>query len=308
MRYLSMQNIRYFTLIVTILIIVLTYQNCARVELVESYSVESLSAGGQIELCLQPEETLKSVVVSNLSVAFDQSGIGLDSDQDGISDRREIQLGLSPSNPRTYGMLDSLCLSFSPNGNCENMCNSTEDVWSENELGLNSCDMNRILGSSSADAQWKGVDSDLDGIPDVLEVLRSTQPLTPDTLADYDNDQILNSREYEQGTNPRWANSAISYSPLYSLSSTKVTRSTTCSGELWNIKINHITLVTPRETLSIPETSFFYRAPTQNKILITIQTHLGNNPRLYVAESLLSFEQPTLVLRQDDFVIYPKNP
>lgn len=287
--------------------IVLTYQNCARVDLVESYSVESLNAEGEIELCLLPEETLKSVIISNLSIAFEQNGISLDSDQDGISDRREVQLGLNPYNPRTYGLLDRLCLNFSPNGNCGNMCNSSEDIWAENAFGLNACDINRILGSFSVDTQWKGVDSDLDGIPDVLELLRGTQPIAADTLADYDNDQILNSREYELGTNPRWANAAINYSPLYSISSAKVTHAA-CPGELWKIKIHHITLVTPREVLNIPETSFFYRNPTQNKILVSIQTHLGSTPKLYVAESLLSFEEPTMLLKQEDFVIYPRSP
>ena len=48
-------------------------------------------------------------------------------------------------------------------------------------------------------------DTDHDGLPDQWEIAMGTDPLTPDAVADPDHDGLTNLQEYQLGTNPRLA-------------------------------------------------------------------------------------------------------
>lgn len=146
---------------------------------------------------IQVNYTLKKMYAVNLNLINSKGKILADSDGDGISDSDEVKLGLDPLNPRTYGILDSLCLR---SGLALNTCASLAGTCSNLSagFGLTDCDLNAaktIFGKSLT-----GFDTDSDFIPDRIEIMKGLNPVTADAEKDNDNDQISNIDEIIFGT------------------------------------------------------------------------------------------------------------
>ncbi|MEQ1723155.1 MAG: thrombospondin type 3 repeat-containing protein, partial [Pseudobdellovibrio sp.] len=119
-----------------------------------------------------------------------------DSDADGISDKEEIKLGFDPLNPRSKGVLDSLCQRA---GFDVSLCQAPAAcIKDEVGIGLNDCDIkfaNAYFGKT-----LNGFDTDADQIIDFVEIIRGTNPVIADMQADLDRDGRSNITEIIDGS------------------------------------------------------------------------------------------------------------
>ncbi|HZU81680.1 MAG TPA: hypothetical protein VE987_02130 [Polyangiaceae bacterium] len=127
-----------------------------------------------------------------------------DSDGDGLSDAEEMALGTDPTNPDTDGdhvgdgiehMLDAPGLQFDPlvahvPDECAMIMPPDRDSDGD---GLNDCEEAVLRTDPSL------VDTDKDGMPDLVEVRRGSDPLVDDRLIDSDMDGIPNGQEVKEG-------------------------------------------------------------------------------------------------------------
>jgi len=137
-----------------------------------------------------------NVILDSEEFWFDQEYFSMDSDQDTISDAQEMIIGTNRNSKDT----DS---------------DSLPDPW-ELEHGLDP------LNSSDAyiDQDGDGVlnlveyeyncnpnvpDSDSDTMPDLWEIQNGLNPTVDDSLEDPDDDAVTNVKEYEEGTDPQYA-------------------------------------------------------------------------------------------------------
>jgi len=240
-------NQRRMVLIILVALVVPTiflFQNCSKVSLERPLTVESLQPmSGKIEICLSgalQNYTLQTSFVANLNLVNTRGTIELDSDGDGVADSEELQYGLNPLQRRSHGkVLDKICLSLSHNGNCAAMgpsCSGTS-----NQLGLNDCDQKALGLDLVAGHPSQGLDSDRDGIPDLLEIIRGTLPNQIDNLDDPDHDLILNFEEISRGSNPTFHDATMNSRFEVKTSTQKVSNSSpTCGGELWELSIHDL--------------------------------------------------------------------
>jgi uncharacterized protein YegL len=142
---------------------------------------------------------LRGIVASNYHVRFEQGAPVADSDADGISDQRELELGLEPNNADTDGDGYRDGIELLVNGNdplvYDPGCNDSER--DQDQDGLSDCE-EQLLGTSPTRA-----DSDADQLPDVLEVLAGGAPLDGDNAADRDHDGISDSNEVWYHLDPK---------------------------------------------------------------------------------------------------------
>jgi hypothetical protein len=142
----------------------------------------------------------------NLNVSRIKGELTVDSDSDGLSDDLEISLGYDPGNPRSKvpGVLDGICERLGGQEECTKKrnlisCQNTK----YDSLGLSDCDY-KILGLHSVKPALSGgglgVDTDGDGLPDYIEIIKGTNPAQPDMLLDPDQDGVLNRDEILNGT------------------------------------------------------------------------------------------------------------
>lgn len=136
-----------------------------------------------------------------------------DSDMDGLIDQDDPD----PLNPRSLvpGVLDGICQRLGGAGPCLNKrplgCSQDVDI----HRLLSDCDV-RILGlpGKASGPSW-GVDSDRDGLPDYIEIIKGLNPADQrDALADPDSDGLSNLNEILQGSDPFRADNQI---PSYEL-------------------------------------------------------------------------------------------
>ncbi|PIU00623.1 MAG: hypothetical protein COT74_03585 [Bdellovibrionales bacterium CG10_big_fil_rev_8_21_14_0_10_45_34] len=142
----------------------------------------------------------ESLSVINLTAIMYQGRLEADSDMDGIPDSVEEKFNFDPTNSRTYGILDKLCLDLGGaqlNSEGEPFCLQGIDVsqCKGMAIGMNSCELAllRIAGSN-------GLDSDSDGIIDFIELIRGSSPVLSDALLDRDGDGWVNRFEIAQGS------------------------------------------------------------------------------------------------------------
>ncbi|MFL5321545.1 MAG: calcium-binding protein [Myxococcaceae bacterium] len=163
---------------------------------------------GQLDFSsLQRHLTLKRLIAFNRNVVVRNGQMMLDSDEDGIPDDEEDALGTDKLNPDSDndGLMDGLELKMGLKpqpGNVDiiNGCNVKDD---DDFDRLNNCE-ERVLGTDSCVS-----DTDGDGIPDVVELLSSTNPLVPEDLADDDRDGFSNVDEVQSHTDPHSADVAF---------------------------------------------------------------------------------------------------
>lgn len=152
---------------------------------------------------LSPQGTAAKFVVTrihviNLTTAFWQGLLKADSDMDGIGDVQETSFSFQPLNPRSNGLLDSVCLRLGGPGICQAPPTCSGLFLAP---GLTDCDMGDFQSPTAGGIQ--GFDSDQDGIPDLIELVRGTDPVSEDDDLDYDSDGISNLTEILRGTDPK---------------------------------------------------------------------------------------------------------
>ncbi|MBA2665285.1 MAG: hypothetical protein H0U74_23555 [Bradymonadaceae bacterium] len=160
----------------------------------------------------------KLLIAANMNAKPTPNGPVVDSDGDGLSDIEEEKLGLSPTNPDTDGdgITDFVEILTGLNpfaADALAACSLLAPGRDVTADGLTDCD-NYALGTEPS-----LVDSDGDGIPDILEVLYGTDYLNPDAHLDSDSDGVSNGDEIIQHTDPRSVdtNAHLSHSYRYEI-------------------------------------------------------------------------------------------
>ncbi|MBK9295179.1 MAG: hypothetical protein IPM57_12210 [Oligoflexia bacterium] len=204
--FLKFKKILFTFLLLTAALALAQFQNCADVKLSSVYKLTSI---GNItgKFCATnfnnpPNAPIKYAVknffVTNLNAKVEGNQIKADSDADGLSDDFENNSSsptYSATNRRTFGTLDSICAASGGTG-----CEYT-GLTAAISTGLLESD---LFGFSAAGVGL-GYDADLDGIPDLLEILKSTDIVRDDVLNDNDLDGKNNLKEVQQALD---ANSA----------------------------------------------------------------------------------------------------
>jgi len=166
---------------------------------------------------------LRELVVWNANAILRDGVPQPDSDGDGLTDDEEAAIGTDPTKPDTDGdgVGDKIEYSlqypgseFNPlvAGKFKECVNLKAPFPDSDGDGLNDCE-EAVVGTS-AFLQ----DTDRDGIPDPLEVLRGVYPLVDDRLYDTDGDGMRNGLELEQATDPSTNDSAAAVANAYTRS------------------------------------------------------------------------------------------
>jgi len=166
-------------------------------------------------LGLRTELRAKLLLATNRNALPGPEGQRVDSDADGLPDRREEALGTSPGadDSDEDGVTDrvELLTGLDPNEpNEPDACSGLEEPDEDDDLDrLTNCD-EALLGTEST-----LVDTDGDGLPDPLEVFSSTDYLNADSDRDSDGDGVDNGEEIRQHTDPRSNDSDVHLSVGY---------------------------------------------------------------------------------------------
>lgn len=135
-----------------------------------------------------------------------------DSDMDGVEDELEMALGWDAQNPRSQvgGILDGICQRLGGTTACRAKRNAiTCDETVYNSLALSDCDI-KILELDNPDIHPdQGIDTDRDGMPDFVELLKGTNPKIADMSFDTDGDGYTNRKEILRGTDPFFKDSDL---------------------------------------------------------------------------------------------------
>ncbi len=183
--------------------------------------------------------------IFNLTARSRAGQLLADSDMDGLADQEEalfssrFHLNLEPNKRRSNGKVMDGVLVKLPQQNASSTCNAT----SFNPLGLNGCEFEFLKMNPTS------VDTDKDGIPDLVELLSGTNPVFNDALADNDGDGVSNQSEVISGNDPfspkgldpslqvSLATSYIQNDPVCSIAGTSVAASS------WTFDLSKIPLV-----------------------------------------------------------------
>jgi hypothetical protein len=165
-----------------------------------------------------------------------------DSDADGIIDELEEAYGSDKYNPRSvaHGVLDGVCKIIGTKAQCQTRkqqlaCNAV-DI---NKLNMSDCDIKMLnLAQSAVQPELIGVDTDNDGVPDYIEIIKGLSPINNDSYIDYDVDGFSNLQEISLGLDPYTPDSKEDALILSnSLFKDQINQ---CSSGGWNIEISKV--------------------------------------------------------------------
>lgn len=144
----------------------------------------------------------KLLMAANRNVVPGPEGPRLDSDADGLPDKREAEIGTDPTERDSDddGITDrvELLVDFDPTQPDDPKACADVDSSADPDLDrLTNCD-ERLLGTEPT-----LVDTDGDAMPDSFEVFGGTDYLTRDADADEDGDGVDNGEEIRRRTDPR---------------------------------------------------------------------------------------------------------
>lgn len=248
------------------------FQNCGNVNLAtpQESAFASVSTKASGELCLDATETMESFFVSNLNSKVVGGKLVADSDADGLSDAEEISFATDPLKRRSYKeILDSICQRVDYRVRCESV--NVVCTGAVNGLGLSDCDRQALRLDELYGHPTQGLDSDKDGIPDLLELRAGTFPNVADATEDPDHDLKENQYEIQIGSDPRSADGDFTELFKTVLTKTKLAPSTACPGERWQINISQVPLVLSQNFTSTNESWLSHQA-NENVILFVLKT------------------------------------
>jgi len=174
---------------------------------------QSLDSGSEVPY------SISNIYFINLT-AKEEGGVWYpDSDMDGVLDKDEQPSRLL--NPRSHNALDIICQQNPSFCQIPPTCNPSAGFL------LKSCDM------ASYNPQLSGLDTDGDGILDIVEILKGTSPnLRDDTEDDFDGDGVSNKKEIMLGTNPRVPTPFSTIKNLTDIRITTLQDESICGGHL----------------------------------------------------------------------------
>lgn len=229
-------------LFVAITVILVFFQNCTNKDLESIPYVEQIHYQNiLVKLCLNEtysNYTLENFIPLSLGLKNDKLDIAPDSDFDGLSDQEEEKYGFDKYKPRTSGgILDSVCFRYTNTNDCTKL--NLKCHHQPNGFGLNDCETEFSGIDLANNHPTNGLDTDKDGILDIIEILRGTDPLVADAFSDSDNDQRTNLDELLSGGNVNYYDETIAERHKMQVTSRKV-NDPNCSGEKWEINIQHL--------------------------------------------------------------------
>ncbi|MCB0366886.1 MAG: hypothetical protein H6624_02690 [Bdellovibrionaceae bacterium] len=289
--------------------------NCSDVRLMEKLEQDrrvSSFVYGKETLCLPEDQTLVSFQVSNLNAVVYKGHLEHDSDGDGLPDIEEAKLGFDPLNYRSQGVLsDRLCLNSTGQSDCGAM--DIQCDGRENALGISECDLKAARLDELYDHPDQGLDSDKDGVIDLVEIRAGGFPGIDDEGNDLDGDGVINREEYQQGTEIRRFDQDLPEKHRTLVEVNKLADGAKgCAGQSWLINLKQVPLVVTEEYIDPQDNTRegIERSHRQkgNIILMVFKTRpiLGNgNAKVWYrsVEAVHSVEamfQP-IGLRQGDF-------
>lgn len=224
----------------------------------------------QAALSYKPE----SLVAVNMTSIRKNGEMLSDSDMDGVDDESEILQGTDPQNPRSSGVsgvLDGICLRLGGVEECREKRASI--VCSPNQMntaGLSDCDF-RMLGLQNlAKGDW-GIDSDKDGMLDFVEIIKGSDPGSPDMLGDPDGDGVVTRDEIVNGTDPFVADLSIPnyLKSEYSLNFIDDQSQLQCPMGYWQISASRV-MASPLLSVQSYEgtSSYFNHGQNEHKIFL----------------------------------------
>jgi hypothetical protein len=226
---------------------------------------------------LQRSLQLKRLIAFNRNALARQGQILIDSDGDGLSDEDEAKYHTDPKNPDTdYDNInDWIEVKYGMNPLAMDMINGCNPVADTDEDRLYDCE-ERVLGTDPCI-----LDTDGDGIPDLVELNGGTNPLVPEDLTDSDRDGHDNVDEILAHTDPNSVDIAFAQTNGYgySISDTDLNGKplVTVDGRTcYNIDAYNITLV---NTLARPNLFGGTTPQGTNDIYLYFMVGRANDPR-----------------------------
>jgi hypothetical protein len=257
---------------------------------------------------LQRALILKRLIAMNRNVLSRSGQMLIDSDGDGLSDEQEEALGTDPLqlDSDQDGLMDGLEVRMGLNprpGSFDtiNGCNPTLDTDGDR---LNDCE-EKLLGTDRCNA-----DSDVDGIPELVEVLGGTNPLVEEALLDQDRDGLTNIGEIEAHTDPGSADLGFQADRGYRYD-IEPAEPTADGRACYQVRVFNVSLVSTRARTNPP----FPDIPAgSNDVYLYLQVGRENDPRGVGINSLfvqqIRFIPPNkrtpkgiIPLTPDDFVV-----
>jgi hypothetical protein len=146
----------------------------------------------------QVQFKLKTLYGVNLNLMLKNNEVKVDSDSDGLPDDLEIQLGWKIDNSHSTGVLDILCYkSLNDKELCKEEVSTLQCDSEVGRLGLTDCDLK--FAANVYGKPLDGVDTDKDGIIDLIEILRGMNPNRIDTYENPSGDGVINIKKIFEG-------------------------------------------------------------------------------------------------------------
>ena len=203
------------------------------------------------------------VMAINLTTVRKNGRLMADSDMDGLSDEEEIAKGYDPKNARSSaasGVLDGICDRLGGVQKCQQRLAQVSCQASDiNSTGLSDCDI-KILGLDKIEnVTHLGLDSDDDGMPDIVEIIKGTDPGFKDMSDDPDGDGMATRSELIEGTDPFAIEQDLTSGDKSKISTDYVGQiddDPDCNYGAWKMSLEHIPVV-PNQGISQAQPSQF---------------------------------------------------
>jgi hypothetical protein len=185
----------------------------------------------------------------------------LDSDSDGILDEEEAGFEADEDNSHSMvpGVLDGVCKIVGNKSLClQERKKVTCDSLKINKFGISDCDIKILkLDKLAYRPELVGIDSDNDGLPDIIEILKGTSPINADAHIDLDNDGLNNIQEISSGLDPFTPD--VDNEKLISSSSVFKDTIDQCTSGGWHFDIDALKGANGKNKLM-----FFFRTESKN--------------------------------------------
>lgn len=225
----------------------------------------------------------ESFIAVNLTVSRRGGQIVADSDMDGVDDAAEEAEGTDPQNPRSSGVpgvLDGICHRLGGKVACdEKRTKTTCDPNQFNSMGLSDCDY-RMLGLQFQNAGSWGVDTDRDGMLDLIEIIKGTNPAVADMVGDPDGDGIVNRDEIVRGSDPFTPDAFLPeyLLSLYKMNYVQAAKDAVCPMGYWKLEADRLVSVDtqPVQNFNGPS-AFLNHTRNEHKIVVFYRSVAQNS-------------------------------